>query len=382
MKRKGGYLLHKIADEYYILPYGQRIVDHRRSVRINEAGAFLWNHIEQECTREKLLTEFAGHYQAEPQEIPILEKDMDLFLKHLSIQGMLEDEEKLPSPGKNICRYLQIGGLTLELNGPQEVFAEEFDAFSCEKVMEVHQKIYVRYGEPFEHRNGRMVLRSRQVIICDMGKEYLLLFPETRYLLEAHLEKTGERAAYFIRSVSDRKGIAEELFHGIRLAYLYLAQKRGRFAIHSASVLYRNQAWLFAAPSGEGKSTHTNMWKQEFQTPILNGDLNLLALEEGKPVVYGMPWCGTSGISDTETRRLGGIVLLTQAKEDRCIPLSEDEKQLLVMKRLVSPSWTDEMMLMNLRFVEQLARNASVYHLHCTKNSSAVYVIKKQIDNE
>lgn len=382
MKRKGGYLLRKIADKYYILPYGQRIVDHQRSVQINEAGVFLWKHLEQECTREELLSGFAAHYQAGPQEIPVLEKDMDRFLEHLSIQGMLENEEKLPSPGENVCRYLQIGGLSLELNGPREVFAEGFDAFAGGKVTKVHQRIFVRYGEPFEHRNGMTVLRSRQIIISDLGNEYLLLFPEARYLLEAHLAKAGDRAAYFIRSVSDRKGIAEELFHGIRLAYLYLAQNNGKFAIHSASVLYRNQAWIFAAPSGEGKSTHTNMWEKEFQTPVLNGDLNLLALEEGKPVVYGMPWCGTSGILDAETWQLGGIVLLKQAKEDRCISLSEDEKQLLVVKRLVSPSWTEEMMLKNLEFVERLIRKIPVYHLHCTKNSSAVYVMKRQIDKE
>ena len=66
----------------------------------------------------------------------------------------------------------------------------------------------------------------------------------------------------------------DSLFLAIRPVFLFLAQKKGMFVLHSASLLYLEKAWLFSGPSGMGKSTHTALWKKLFDTPFLNGDLN------------------------------------------------------------------------------------------------------------
>lgn len=42
----------------------------------------------------------------------------------------------------------------------------------------------------------------------------------------------------------------DNLFHAIRLFFLFIAQKKGLFAIHSASILYHDKAWLFSGHSG------------------------------------------------------------------------------------------------------------------------------------
>lgn len=47
MKQAANYSLVKIADSFYILPYGQNIADHRRGVRLNDTGIFL---VESPCT--------------------------------------------------------------------------------------------------------------------------------------------------------------------------------------------------------------------------------------------------------------------------------------------------------------------------------------------
>ena len=89
---------------------------------------------------------------------------------------------------------------------------------------------------------------------------------------------------------------------------------------------------FFSGHSGMGKSTHTNLWKEQFGTKIINGDLNLIGWSNGEqanigqsvdkpgskghPIVYGMPWCGTSGIASTKSYPLGGIVLLGRSDND------------------------------------------------------------------
>lgn len=91
----------------------------------------------------------------------------------------------------------------------------------------------------------------------------------------------------------------------------FLHNKTGLFAIHSASILYREKGMaFFPGHSGMGKSTHTGLWHQLLGTPFLNGDLNLLGIHENRIMVYGIPWCGTSGIYTIKTYELGGIVLL------------------------------------------------------------------------
>ena len=131
-----------------------------------------------------------------------------------------------------------------------------------------------------------------------------------------------------------------------------------------------------------GKSTHTNLWKELLDTPIINGDLNLLSITDGQPVVHGIPWCGTSGIYDTKTYPLGGIILLNQAKENVIEELSADQKLLLLSQRLISPTWTQKQLETNLNLIEKLIASIAVCKLHCTKEKEVLEVIKPWVDSK
>lgn len=60
--------------------------------------------------------------------------------------------------------------------------------------------------------------------------------------------------------------------------------------------------------------------KKLFDTPFLNGDLNLIGKEGDQFVVYGIPWCGTSEIFTVEKKELGGIVLLEKRRRIKSFP--------------------------------------------------------------
>ena len=152
------------------------------------------------------------------------------------------------------------------------------------------------------------------------------------------------------------------------------------FALHSASLLYLEKAWLFSGPSGIGKSTHTALWKKLFATPFLNGDLNLIGKEGEKFVVYGIPWCGTSKIFTTEKKELGGIDI--PVRQEFVDTLTEEQKTLRVMQRMISPPWTAELMVKNLKFAEAVAKEKPVYFLRCTKNDTAAETIRRQIEED
>lgn len=153
------------------------------------------------------------------------------------------------------------------------------------------------------------------------------------------------------------------------------------FLLPLHTLLYKEKAWLFSGHSGMGKSTHTNLWKELFGTPLLNGDLNLIGEENGQFFVYGIPWCGTSGICTTEKQRLGGIVLLGRdAKDNRFEIMTPAERVLRVMQRMISPSWTDELVSRSLAFAETLTDEIPVFHFLCMKNPSAAHKMRQRID--
>ncbi|MCH5342952.1 MAG: PqqD family protein [Acetatifactor sp.] len=379
MKRNENYILRELAGVPYLLPCGQNIADHKPGCKINETGVFLWQLLKQDITRESLLYALKNHYKALPEDLPGLEKDLDSFLNILRSFGMLAETDPASSSSAASGKYMKAGNLTIKLIGPPAALSENFNAFFCEDADDVHQTLFIRVGEPSLHVNGNVLLRSDDFLLIDTDQKYVLLFPSMEYVQEAHLSKDGS-LVYFYCQPPFADQFRDELFHAIRFPFLYLAQRHDKVVLHSASLLYRNQAWLFSGVSGTGKSTHTNLWHERFQVPLINGDLNLLAWENGEPVIQGTPWCGTSGICDPGTYPLGGIILLKQAPYDRLEELSSDTKRLLVLQRLISPSWTPELYDCNLQFLEKLADRIYISRLHCTKEFSAAETMKKGID--
>lgn len=64
--------------------------------------------------------------------------------------------------------------------------------------------------------------------------------------------------------------------------------------MHGAVVAWKDQGYLFTAPSGTGKSTHLALWKKYLgdQAEVINGDKPFLKVMEDEVWVYGTPWAG------------------------------------------------------------------------------------------
>lgn len=237
------------------------------------------------------------------------------------------------------------------------------------------QRIEILEKMPAYQENGQILLRTAEVIICENRNGYGILFLQMESVREAWISRDAGKVRLY--AVSGRR---EEIFHAIRFVVLYFLQKKGLFVMHSASIEYKGKAWLFSGHSGMGKSTHTALWKEIVGTPLLNGDLNLVGKGKEGWRVYGLPWCGTSGICTTKCYLLGGIVLLGRAQSDHVEEIAEEEKPLRVMQRMITPAWTRDLMLFNLRLAEEVTKSVPVWKLFCTKNPSAVETIRARID--
>lgn len=409
MRRSKDFSLFTISDVPYLLPFGQGIADLKRGVQINDTGIFLWGLLDRERTEEEMLSLYAAHYEAPDSQLPQLETDLRQFLLMLERYGMLERSNTPAEPDtsthtdivsdsdaamksaveiysdtdKSVHRYLSIGGLTILLCGPADAFTQDFDAFEffpTSTAFNVHQTVSVDSHAPKQRPEGRILLKNSELVVMENDLQYTFLFPNAPGIREAHLTKDGTEACYFCRPPYT-ESLQQDLFHAIRLSFLYLAQLHDMVVLHSASLLYQGKAWLFSGHSGAGKSTHTNLWKELYNVPLINGDLNLLAVENGCPMVHGLPWCGTSRIVDTHSYPLGGIILVKKALQNSSVVLNDSRAQLLVAQRLISPSWTEKLLQKNLRFVAELAPHILICRLYCTKTPEAAETARKTIDD-
>lgn len=378
MKLNDRYIKATLAGIPYLLPYGQLIAAPAPAIRLNDSGSLLWDGILEGDSREELLALLADRYHATDRERAALAEDVDQYLHSLCRMGILLADTPESRGDDTPPLFYRIGPLVFSYRGPSLLYDRFFSAFSCEEE-DFDQEVLILTGKPASIPYGAVLIHTEELTICDSGSSYCFFFAAPWGIREMHVKKDGSRAVLYRMPDPDDMHI-EDLFHALRFAFLILAQQKELYVLHSASFLYRGRAFLVSGSSGTGKSTHSALWHDLYQTPLLNGDLNLLGIRDNIPYAYGLPWCGTSGICTPKDYPLGGIIFLKQAAIDQVQSLQPDEKVLHILQRMISPAWTKELLLRNLHFSESLAPLIFSCRLYCTKEPSAARTLKAAID--
>ena len=208
------------------------------------------------------------------------------FIRQLISLGIVQDLSKASDDSHPMI--LSIAGLHICLTGVPVLYPDQLSAF-CVPDLSVNSgtftthipadmTIELLHQTPPFHQNGTILLRSKELIVLETCDDYVLLFPSLAGISDVYLSSDGTYARIYCTGNADCN-TKEQIFHVIRHLFLYRAQTTDKFALHSASILYKGKAWLFSGHSGMGKSTHTALWHKYFQTPYLNGDLNLIGFE-------------------------------------------------------------------------------------------------------
>lgn len=135
--------------------------------------------------------------------------------------------------------------------------------------------------------------------------------------------------------------------------------------LHASAVEYKGRAYLFSAPSGTGKSTHTRIWQQVFgeNARVFNDDKPALRCLDGKWFAYGTPWCGKDGININMKVPLAGITFLQQSPENRIRRLSKQEALTKIFTQTFSQFQKVENLDLMLAHVDKLVRQIPVFEL-------------------
>ena len=164
-----------------------------------------------------------------------------------------------------------------------------------------------------------------------------------------------------------------ELLAFIR-SFCSYAALRNTILFHSTVVTYKGDAYVFAAPSGVGKTTHAKLWMDLLgdKARILNGDKPFIRVlgKEDIPVVFGSPLKGKEGYGYNGRAPLKGICFISRGIENEIEKTSPDEALNLAYRQLFLPE-DNESATHSMNVLISIINNVPSYKLKCTKDIEA-----------
>lgn len=147
--------------------------------------------------------------------------------------------------------------------------------------------------------------------------------------------------------------------------------------LHASAIVMDGQAYLFTAPSGIGKSTHTGLWRQMFgdRVTVINDDKPMIRKQNGVYRAFGTPWSGKTDLNCNVSAPLKGIVFLSRGEQNtirRAIP-PRDAVVPLFLTQTVRPRDPERMAAM-LQTANEILLSTPLYFLQCNISKEAVQV--------
>ncbi|MCH5180760.1 MAG: hypothetical protein J1F32_06075 [Erysipelotrichales bacterium] len=158
----------------------------------------------------------------------------------------------------------------------------------------------------------------------------------------------------------------------------YMMKIKHAIWMHGSSIAYNGCGYLFSAPSGVGKSTHTRLWREYVNCEMINDDKNIIVFEGNELKLYGNPWSGKHHLDNNISAPLKAIVFLYQAKENVIRKISAKEALMKIMLQIIQPF--DNSAINNWsKMLDELLK-VPCFELGCNISKEAVDVVKNKLE--
>ena len=144
------------------------------------------------------------------------------------------------------------------------------------------------------------------------------------------------------------------------------------FLFHASAVAVDGRAYLFAAASGTGKSTHTRLWRELLgeRAVTINDDKPFVGITPRKAVVYGSPWCGKHRLGANICVPLKAVCILERSEKNQICRISPGEAYPMLLQQVYRPK-QPEMMKKTLQLIDRLTELTEFYRLGCNMDLDA-----------
>lgn len=87
MKIKEGFILRNVAGNNVVVPIGHNSVDFNGMISLNDTGAFLFEKMLQDISREDLIKAVVEEYEIDEE---LAKTDVDNFIEKVKGEGLFE----------------------------------------------------------------------------------------------------------------------------------------------------------------------------------------------------------------------------------------------------------------------------------------------------
>lgn len=203
--------------------------------------------------------------------------------------------------------------------------------------------------------------------LTDREPEYMIrVQPEylglEQLLLDWEADEEGLKRRKFPEPFLERSFIQR------RVAEMLL--ERGVILMHGSTVAVDGQAYLFTAPCGTGKSTHTRLWREVFgdRAVMVNDDKPFLRFEEDAVLACGSPWTGKHGLGCNVSFPLRGICILHRGSDNNIQRADLSEVRDFLLHQCFIPEEGREEAI---ALAERLMKRVPIWGMECTKDHQA-----------
>lgn len=154
--------------------------------------------------------------------------------------------------------------------------------------------------------------------------------------------------------------------------------------LHASAVAVDGCAYLFSAPSGMGKSTHTQMWQKLFgkdQAVIINDDKPVIRKIDGVYYAFGTPFSGKHDISENTGFPVKGICFVLRGDKNIIKNLSTKDAVTPFLNQTIKP-FDMEGYLKMLSIADDLLCTVPCYSLLCKADVEAAEIAYNAMKGE
>lgn len=144
------------------------------------------------------------------------------------------------------------------------------------------------------------------------------------------------------------------------------------FFLHCSCLCMDGGAYIFTAPSGTGKSTHTRLWQETFgdRVTIINDDKPLVRKKDGAYIIYGTPWNGKHKLSHNISAPIKAVFFLEQAANNSVERVDAVTALTLLLRQTVVPTNKEDLSTL-LDMLSELIEDTPMYRLRCNISRDA-----------
>ena len=170
------------------------------------------------------------------------------------------------------------------------------------------------------------------------------------------------------------------LNNALMMSYAFAAAEQDTLLIHASVIRNGGYGYLFTAPSGTGKSTHTHLWYQYIPgSDLMNDDNPVVRIVDGEVYIYGSPWSGKTPCYRNIWAPVGAITRIEQKPENTIRRMSPVEAFAMLLPAVSSMKWDQRVYKGICQCISKLLVKTPIFWLGCLPDEEAARVCYEAI---